>query len=65
MSDHLLMANTWVIHPAESAPEESQKRDADSRSHPPAGSASGPERKTFTPVYQQCQVVIRETIYSR
>src|SRR6266704_2061632 len=49
MSDHL-MASTWVIHPAESAPEESQKRDADSSSHPPSGSASGPERKTLTPV---------------
>ncbi len=53
-SDYL-MTSTWVIHPAESAPEESQKQDADSKSHPPAGSASGPERKTLTPVYQQCQ----------
>jgi hypothetical protein len=33
MSD-LPMTSTLVIHPAESAPEEVQQRDADSRSHP-------------------------------
>ena len=56
------MTSTWVIHPAESAPEEIQKHDADSKSHPLSGSASGPERKRLTPVYQQCQGGARSSL---